>query len=283
MDLNLDKHRPLSLFLLFLTISIFLLMFQGQRRKRTNSFLQSCVALMSPVHKTAVDFFRGARYLWLDYVWLTGIRQENRELKNKIEVLKSLNNQYIEAVEANKRLRKLLDLRLKIDEPTIPAEIIGKDSTNWCKSILLDKGSKDGLIPNMPVVSHNGVVGKTHEVTAHTAKVLLMNDVNSSIAILIQRNRAEGILVGSGHQHSIIKYFRRDIEVRKGDRVITSGMGGIFPKGLLIGTVSKIQKNTYDLFQYIEVMPEVQISELEEVFIIQHTPVFPTAVNTDGP
>jgi len=262
MDLNLNKDRPLSLLIFFLSISSFLIFFQGSKGKRFNTVIESSMAIFSPLQKLTINIVRGTRYVWSDYIALVNVRQENRELKNKIEILKNINNQYIEAVQANKRLRKLLTFQKKISELTISSEIIGKDSTNWCQNILLDKGSQEGISVNMPVVTYNGVVGKIHKVTNHTAKVLLINDINSSVAVLIQRNRAEGILVGKGKNYCTIKYLRRDVEVKKGDRVITSGMGGVFPKGLIVGTISKIHKNNYGLFQYAEVIPEANISKL---------------------
>lgn len=274
MDLNLDKRRSLSLLIFFLLISFFLISFQGLQGKRTNSLFQSTIILFSSIHKLSVTVVRGAKYIWSDYIALVGVRQENKELKRQIEFLKSLNNQYIEAVQTNKRLSKLLSFRKRIDDPTFSSQIIGKDSTNWCKSILLDKGGMDGVTVNMPVVTYSGVVGRVQEVTNHTAKVLLINDINSSVAVLIQRNRAEGIVAGTGHDYCSIKYLSKDVDIKRGDRVITSGLGGVFPKGLLVGVVDKVHKNNCDLFQYVEVIPEAKISELEEVFIIQRTPTF---------
>ncbi|MEW5800782.1 MAG: rod shape-determining protein MreC [bacterium] len=274
MDLNLDKHRSLSLLIFFLLISFFLISFQGFQGKRTNSLLRSTITLFSSIHKLSVSVVKGVKYIWTDYIALVGVRQENKELKRQIEYLKHLNNQYIEAVQANKRLRKLLDFRKEIEDPTCSAQIIGKDSTNWCKSILLDKGSMDGVAVNMPVVTYSGIVGRVQEVTNHTAKVLLINDINSSVAVLIQRNRAEGIVAGSGKDYCIIKYIGKDLDIKRGDRAITSGIGGVFPKGLVVGVVSKVKKNNYDLFQYVEVIPELKISRLEEVFIIKKTPQF---------
>jgi len=274
MDLNLDKHRSFSLLIFFLLISFFLISFQGFQGKRTNSLLRSTITLFSSIHKLAVTVIRGTSYIWSDYVALVGVRQENKELTRQIEYLRNLNNQYVEAVQSNKRLRKLLDFRKDIEDPTLSAQIIGKDSTNWCKSILLDKGTMDGVAVNMPIVTYSGIVGRVQEVTNHTAKVLLVNDINSSVAVLIQRNRAEGIIAGSGKDYCIIKYVGKDLDIKKGDRVITSGIGGIFPKGLIVGIVSKVQKNNYDLFQYVEVVPETKISGLEEVFVVKRTPKF---------
>ncbi len=272
MNLQLNRHRPQALLIFFLLISLIFIVIQGSEGKRSNHLIHSIIAAFSPIHKLTINIVRGTGYIWSDYIALVGVREKNKELKRKIEYLKKLNNQYLEIVQANKRLVKLLSLQKTIDEPTICSEIIGKDSTNWFKSILLDKGSMDGVRVNMPVVTYNGIVGKIHEVTNHTSKVLLITDVNSSIAILIQRNRAEGILVGSGQDYCTIKYLRKDVEVKKGERVITSGMGGFFPKGLLVGTINKIKKNNYGLFQYAEVVPEAQISKLEEVFIIKRNP-----------
>ncbi|MEW6381073.1 MAG: rod shape-determining protein MreC [bacterium] len=274
MDLNLDKHRSFSLLIFFLLISFFLITFQGFQGKRANSLLRSTITLFSSIHKVSVSMVRGVKYIWYDYIALIGVRQENKELRQQIEFLKSLNNQYIEAVQANQRLRRLLDFRKEIEEPTFSAQIIGKDSTNWCKSVLLDKGSMDGVAVNMPVVTYGGIVGKVQEVTNHTAKVLLINDIHSSVAVLIQRNRAEGIAAGSGKDYCILKYVGKDLDIRRGDRVITSGIGGVFPKGVVVGVVSKVQKNNYDLFQYVEVIPEAKISRLEEVLIIKRTPKF---------
>lgn len=274
MDLNLDKHRSFSLLIFFLLISFFLISFQGFQGKRTNSLLRSTITLFSSIHKLAVTVIRGTSYIWSDYVALVGVRQENKELKRQIEYLRNLNNQYVEAVQSNKRLRKLLDFRKEIEDTTLSAQIIGKDSTNWCRSILLDKGSRDGVAVNMPIVTYSGIVGRVQEVTNHTAKVLLVNDINSSVAVLIQRNRVEGIIAGSGKDYCIIKYVGKDLDIKKGDRVITSGIGGVFPKGLIVGIVSKVQKNNYDLFQYVEVVPETKISALEEVFIVKRTPKF---------
>jgi rod shape-determining protein MreC len=274
MDLNLDKHRSFSLLIFFLLISFFLISFQGFQGKRTNSLLRSTITLFSSIHKLAVTVVRSSEYIWSDYIALVGVRQENKKLKHQIEYLENLNNQYIEAVQANKRLQKLLNFRKEIDEPTLSAQIIGKDSTNWCRSILLDRGSIDGVAVNMPIVTYSGIVGRVQEVTNHTAKVLLINDINSSVAVLIQRNRAEGIVTGSGKDYCTIKYMGKDLSIEKGDRVITSGVGGVFPKGLVVGIVSKVQKNNYDLFQYVEVVPNAKISRLEEVFIVKRTPEF---------
>ena len=154
----------------------------------------------------------------------------------------------------------------------ISAQIIGKDATSWFRSILLDKGTKDGVKVNQPVVTHQGLVGKIVRTTPSTALVELITDKNSRVAALIQKNRAEAILYGqSSSPICVLEFLERDVDIQAGDYVISSGMGGIFPKGLILGIISKIGKKSYGLFQYAEVTPLVPFSMLEEVLILQTT------------
>ncbi len=150
-----------------------------------------------------------------------------------------------------------------------PAQIIGKDPSNWFKTIIIDKGTDDGIKENQAVVTHQGVVGHIIEVTPKAAKVLLISDQNSSVAVIIQDNRTEGIMLGMQHGRCKIDYLTRTAEIHEGDMVITSGLGGIFPKGLRVGAVTQIKKKSYGLFQDAEVHPFVDFSKLEEVLIIR--------------
>jgi rod shape-determining protein MreC len=124
---------------------------------------------------------------------------------------------------------------------------------------------------NQPVVTHQGLVGKVVRTTSSTAQVELITDKNSRVAALIQKNRAEAILCGQSSPICILEYLDRDVDIKVGDFVISSGMGGIFPKGHTIGIISKIGKKSYGLFQYAEVTPLVPFSMLEEVLILKTT------------
>ena len=119
----------------------------------------------------------------------------------------------------------------------------------------------------MAVVVSEGVVGRVIEVSAHTAKVLLISDPNSAVDVIIQRSRAQGILEGRVEEFGILKYIQKSDDVQMGDKVITSGLGGIFPKGLIVGTVTKVERKRPGVFQYIEVTPSVDFSRLEEVLV----------------
>ena len=133
---------------------------------------------------------------------------------------------------------------------------------------MLDKGNADGVRKNMAVVTPLGVVGQVVAVTPHTAKVLLMTDPNSGIDVLVQRTRSRGIVSGSLETGTILKYVKRSEDIQEGDRLITSGIDGVFPKGLMVGTVIKVRKQHLGLFQFVEILPAVQSSRTENVLIV---------------
>jgi len=195
-------------------------------------------------------------------------QKNNKLLREKIEELKALETKYIEMKLSNNRLTKLLEFKQHLSYPIIAAQIIGKDSTSWSQTILLDKGSRAGIKINQPVVTHQGLVGKVTRITPSSCLVQLITDKNSHVAAIIQKSRVEGILVGKSQNTCAIKYVERDADIEVGNKVITSGMGGIFPKGLMLGVIVHIDKKPYELFQYAEISPQVPFSRLEEVLIL---------------
>jgi rod shape-determining protein MreC len=134
---------------------------------------------------------------------------------------------------------------------------------------LVNKGEKDGVAKDMAVVTSEGVVGRVIEVSLHTAKVLLMTDPNSAMDVIVQRSRTQGIMEGKVEEVCVLKYVQKNEDVQVGDKVITSGLGGIFPKGLMTGTVTKVERKRPGIFQYIEITPSVDFSRLEEVLILR--------------
>ncbi|MGZ8478400.1 MAG: rod shape-determining protein MreC, partial [Candidatus Binatia bacterium] len=135
-------------------------------------------------------------------------------------------------------------------------------------SCVLNKGSADGVRKGMAVVTPLGVIGKVVSVTGRTAKVLLLTDPNSGIDVLVQRTRSRGIVSGSLESGTVLKYVKRSEDVQEGDRLVTSGLDNVFPKGMLAGTVIKVRKQSRGLFQTVEVLPAVQASLVEEVLVV---------------
>jgi rod shape-determining protein MreC len=213
---------------------------------------------------------QGVAGLWERYVALQGLREENERLRQDIEWLRGQNSQLREAASATERLTTLLQFKEQALPIMVAAQVIGRDSTNWYRSVILNKGESDGIKPDMGVITPAGVVGRVVKTTGATAVVLLITDPNNAIAGLIQRTRDEGIVEGTRQGAARLKYIPLLSHVRDGDRVVTSGLVGGFPRGLAIGTITTIGKEDGALFQTAELTPEVDVGRLEEVLIIQH-------------
>jgi rod shape-determining protein MreC len=204
--------------------------------------------------------------IWHNYLNLIDVTHENDRLRQEIKQYIVLNAQYREAAATNARLNQLLNLAQSF-EGSITAQVIGRDPALWFKTITIDKGLRDGVKKNMAVVTVEGVVGQVIDVGSKFAKVLLANDPNSAIDALIQRNRAIGIIKGDGQGYRL-DYVLKGNEVIKDDFVVTSGMGEIFPKGLVIGQVVDIGKDKRGMFNTITVKPAVEFHELEYVTVL---------------
>ena len=200
---------------------------------------------------------------------LTAFKAENEKLRQRIQALEVERNKWLEAEATNRRLQGLLEFRSHLPSGSVTASIIANSASTWFQSCLLDKGSADGLRKGMAVVTPLGVVGQVVSVSARSAKVLLLTDPNSGVDVLVQRTRTRGIVSGSLENGTILKYVKRSEDIQVGDRLITSGLDGIFPKSVMVGTVIKVRKQNLGLFQYVEVMPAVTSERAEEVIVVK--------------
>lgn len=224
----------------------------------------------------------GISDLWTGFVLLQGVEEENRQLRRELEYLKGQNAQLREAAAATDRLAKLLEFKEQAPPTMVAAQVIGRDTGNWYRTIILNKGESDGLKPDRGVITPAGVVGRIVKTTAATSVVLLVTDPNNAIAGLIQRTRDEGIVEGTAEGLARLKYIPLLSNARAGDRVVTSGLTGDFPRGLPIGTITRIDKKEGALFQSAELAPEVDVNRVEEVLVI-HSPNIPTEEERLGP
>ena len=206
---------------------------------------------------------------WEQYVALQGVREENQQLRKEIEWLRGQHSQLRESVAATERLTNLLQFKQQALPTMVAAQVIGRDATNRYRAIVLNKGESDGIKPDMGVVTPAGVVGRVVKTTGASSVVLLVTDPSNAIAGLIQRTRDEGVVEGTQQGLAQMKYIPLLSTVRDGDRVVTSGLVGDFPRGLVIGTITSIDKQEGALFQSAELMPEVDVGRVEEVLVIQ--------------
>lgn len=253
--------------------------------KPTRAFLGWAVFLLclTALSASTASVFRTSVYSVLKYPMLfsAGLAQSGRDLinfKKNAKENKLLREalakerfgrfQNREWVLENERLRKLMELSQTLPLRTrrlVFARVIGRSPTTWQRVLLIDKGTKHGLEPNRPVLSGHALVGKVIEAGPSVAKVLLITDPNSRISVIVQSSRQQGILFGTLSGQCRMKYLALDAETKQGDLVETAGLGGVFPKGLPVGTLELGWKEPGQLYQVARVRPLVDLNRIEEV------------------
>jgi len=209
------------------------------------------------------------RYLFNNYIGLIRTNRENADLHNKLDKLQLENQKIHELEQENKRLKTILNLMEQHPKTMIAARVVGEDVKNWFKCIILDKGKSSGIMIKMPVVTSRGLVGQVVETDRWVTKVMVINDTNSSVDVYIDGRNTRGILEGTGQTLLRLKYIRKNDELEIGDKLITSGKDGIYPKGLSIGIVTTVNRNKPGIFADIEVMPFNNFNRLEEVLVLK--------------
>jgi len=215
--------------------------------------------------QTATGWIKGIQE---SYLTLEGYKVENERLRQKLIELEKERNRLMESEATNRRLQKLLEFRSQVPVGGITASIIAASASPWFKSCLLDKGSADGIRTGMAVVTPLGALGRVIELAPRTAKVLLIIDPNSGVDVVVQRTRARGIVSGSLENGPIMKYVKHSEDVQVGDRLVTSGLDGVYPRGMMVATVTTVRKQTVGLFQQIGVMPAVTLERTEHVLVV---------------
>jgi rod shape-determining protein MreC len=196
--------------------------------------------------------------------------EENIRLKEDLNNLLKERQKYREALLENKRLRELLSLKEKEHRYVTAARVIARGTDQWSNTFVLDKGLSDGVTKDMLAITHRGLAGKISSVSGSSySTLLLLTDINFSSAARLQETRIEGVLSGTGFRKCLLKYIPYEEKVEKGNTVITSGLDSLFPQGIPIGYVSKVNKKGTGLFQDIEVLPFEDTSKIEELVIIK--------------
>lgn len=226
------------------------------------------IEVVAPLH-VAVDFAEDSiRSTWTRYFALVSVSDENQALRAHIAELESERNAFQEFKIENQRLRGLLELSSVSQLKGIAADVIGDEPSGWGQGILVNRGGSHGVRVGMAVVHPRGVVGQVVAVSPNFSHVLLVTDHSSGVDVITQDSRARGVVEGIGAEHCELRYVSKQAPVRMGDTVLTSGMDGVFPKGLLVGSVSKVAVETGTLLQNVEVKVAVDLEKLEEVLVV---------------
>ncbi len=270
MESVLTRYRNVTILVAVLFAQILGLAIQVKRTadNESSSLIRIwALELITPLERGIVDAQMGIAGIWRNYFYLRGVRAENRQLKQQIERLQMEQVRLSQDAEQARRLQVLLGFKEQFVSQTIAAQVIGSSGSEQSRSIFIDKGTLDGLAPDMAVITADGVVGKVLHAYKSTAEVLLINDQTSGVGSILEQSRLQGVLRGTVAGDLLLDKVMNDEQVQPGDRVLTSGGDQIFPKGLLIGTVRKSSRGS-DAFLDLRVKPAADLSRLEEVLVI---------------
>lgn len=258
----------IAVVILLVAVNIILLTITGKHTQAPSGLGRGALVVVSPFQRELTAFVQSVKAIWNQYFFLVSAAKENQQLKKELGQRLHQLNSCNETGLANDRLRHLLGFEPDIQGPMIAAQVVGKDPSPWSKTVIVDKGLQDGVHRSDPVVIPEGIVGVVVEVSARYAKVLLLIDPNSAVDGLVQQTRARGIVKGGGAGYCVFDYVLRKHTISVGDTVVSSGLDGVFPKGLRVGRISEIVRQNAGIFQRVSMTPYVDFGILEEVFII---------------
>lgn len=231
-----------------------------------------------PLHQITLDFIgpmqsvvtrtaTGIANLKSDYLDLLEVREENKKLQAQIDKYLTELGEYREGYSTYLHLQELLEMQAKLTFKPIAARVVGKEPSYWYQTIVVDRGRKDDILEGMIALAPGGVVGQVMHTAENYSKILLANAPSSAIDAMVQKNRTRGILKGAGEKGYILQYVLKSADIEVGDHIVTAGIGGIFPPGIPLGRISRIEKKQRGMFQEIEVEPYIDFQKLEYVLL----------------
>ena len=265
------EGRVLYVVIGLLLMHLTLISIQVQDPSGTLLFRRWVLTVGAPILNGSAKASRSISDLWTGYMWLHGARGENARLKEDVRQLALLNSRLAQAQEENARLQRLLTFNSVLSCRTLGARVIGRAPNFLSNTLYLDRGSADGVRADQPVVSEAGVIGRTVLVSRDGCQVQLLTNADASIGVMVERTRVPGVVRGRENQWLDLDYISNTEEVNAGDILITSGLDGIFPKGLPVGKVVDSQKGKTG-FRAIRVEPNADILRIEEALILLAPP-----------
>lgn len=233
----------------------------------------AALTLLSPFQEAVEWTVTSVYRLWDRYVYLVDLKDDNSRSRKLSDKLAFENLLLVERLKAYQRLDSLLEFPSLDETPFEAARVIGRDPTDRAKILILNKGAKHGIAPNMPVVTHRGVVGRIVSCGWSSSKALLITDIRSAVDGIVQETRESLVVVGANSPTLDVKYLSFNANAKNGDIVISSGLGGIFPKGLLIGALEKVTPVSGSLFLLAQLRPAEDFGRLEEAIILKLPPM----------
>src|SRR5271166_5835526 len=270
MESVLGRYRNLIILVGVLFLQVLGLAVQVKRSsdaEHTRLIRIWAVSAITPLERCLVWAQNGAGNLWHNYFYLRGVRAENRQLKEQIEQMRLEQVRLSEDAEQAHRLQSLLAFKEQFIAKTVPAQVIGSSGSDLSRSIYIDKGTNAGIAQDMAVITSGGIVGKVLRVYPSTSLVLMINDQSSGVGAMLEKSRLQGVVRGTPNGELVLDRVMSDEQVAAGETVLSSGGDQIFPKGLPLGTVSKVSQGR-EMFLNIHVRPAADLSRVEEVLVV---------------
>ncbi|HWH57469.1 MAG TPA: rod shape-determining protein MreC [Terriglobales bacterium] len=272
MDTFIGRYRNVSILAAAVFLQLIGLAYQVKKQTSKDSEESSrllrvwAISAITPLEKGIVRLQTGTGNLWHNYVYLRGVRQENRDLQEKLQKLQLEQVRLQQDATQARRLQSLLGFKEQFIDQTIAAQVIGSSGSEQSRVVYIDKGSTDGIKEGMPVISAEGIVGKVILVQSSVSQVLLINDQTSGVGTILEQSRLQGVLKGRASGQLVLDKVMSEEDVKTGERVLTSGGDQIFPKGLPVGTIGEVKRGGE--FLQVQVKPAAALNHLEEVLVI---------------
>ena len=265
---KLSGRKNTIIFVSLVLVSFALMTFDIKRSQTPTIFETALMWVVSPIQNLTTYTLDSAKNFVDHYLLVAEVSEENNKLKQEIDKLIRQNNELREELRQKGRVDALMKYQEERQLKSVVARVIGQDATQWARVVFINKGTQDGVKENLAVVTSAGIVGHVIQAGLNTSKVMLVVDGRSSVDALFSYDRVSGIVVGTGMEFCEMKYVPITAEVNVGDQIISSGLGGVYPKGLVVGTVISITKATQGLFQEISIAPSADFGRLEEVLVL---------------
>ncbi|MCD4675364.1 MAG: rod shape-determining protein MreC [Desulfobacula sp.] len=255
---------------LFIAINFIVITMSSRESLPISGVERLFISITSPVQQAVARTINYSQNVWNTYFMTVLAVKENIKLKKQLGKAIEIKNQYEELELENTRLKKFVNFTGQVPDTYVAAQIIARDPSPWFKTIMIDKGAKDGLAKGSPVLVSEGIVGQIIKVANNYSRVLLITDQNSAVDALVQNSRVRGIVKGNNEDNCSFVYALRKDEVKPDEMIISSGLDQVFPKGLKIGRILKVTKVHSQLFQNITIETSVDFDKIEEVLVFKN-------------
>jgi len=274
------RRRTGYLFLAVIVGHVILISTQVTTKRGVPMLEAAAFGVFSEVQRGANAVTSGVQTRWQNYFALQQVREENERLKQQLGDLQVRLQQERGLAQQSQSLQKLLDLKTDTQLSTTGATVIAGGASPEFRTITIDKGTGEGVRPDMAVIAPAGVVGRVIQPSTRAAKVQLLIDRNAAAGALIERTRAQGVVIGTGSDELRMDYVAGSADLKVGDTVVTSGIDGIYPKGFVIGQIQSVKRGAGE-YSAIVIKPAVDFNSLEAALIVLTPP--PAATETTSP